>query len=264
MSTSYESIQYEVRDAVAYLTLNRPTAANAINMTMGRELMDAVTRADADTTVRALLLTAQGKMFSGGGDLASFAAYGDDVHRALRELTAYLHVAVARLMRLEVPVVVAVNGVAAGAGMSLALAGDYVIAAESARFTMAYTKAALVPDGGATHVLPRLIGLRKTQDLMLTNRVLSAKEADSWGLVSRVVPDSELAAEAEKMVKQLAEGPTLAFAGVKRLLASTATTSLETQLEQESREIGFASQTVDGKEGMAAFLGKRPAKYLGK
>lgn len=261
---SYETIQFEVRDSVAYLTLNRPSAANAINMTMGRELMDAATRADSDAHVRALLLTANGKMFSGGGDLAAFSAYGDDLQRALRELTAYLHVAVSRLIRLRAPVVVAVNGVAAGAGMSLALAGDYVFAAESARFTMAYTKAALVPDGGATHVLPRLVGLRKTQDLMLTNRVLSAKEALDWGLVSKVVPDAELSAEAEKLVKQLAEGPTLAFAGVKRLLASTATTSLETQLELESREIGFASQSADGKEGMAAFLGKRPPTYLGQ
>jgi len=264
MSRAFETLLFDVREGVAHLTLNRPTAANAIDMAMGRELMDAVTRCDSDTSVRAVLLSATGKMFSGGGDLAAFSNYGDDVLRALKELTGYLHIAVSRLMRMRAPVVVAVNGVAAGAGMSLAMAGDYVLAAESARFTMAYTKAGLSPDGGATHVLPRLVGLRRTQELMLLNRVLSAREAEAWGLVSRVVPDAELQAEAEKIVKQLAEGPTVAFGGVKRLLAGTSTTALEAQLELESREIAVASQTEDGKEGMAAFLGKRPPRFTGR
>lgn len=261
---SYENIQFDVRDGIARLTLNRPNAANALDMTLGRELMDAVTRSDADDSVRAVLLSANGKMFSGGGDLASFSAFGDDVQRALKELTGYLNVAVSRLMRMRAPVVVAVNGVAAGGGMSLALAGDYVLAAESARFTMAYTKAGLVPDCGATHVLPRLIGLRRAQELIFTNRVLSAREAEAWGLITRVVPDADLTVEAEKIVKQLAEGPTGAYGGVKRLLASTHTSSLETQIELESREIGQCSLSADGKEGMAAFLGKRPPQFTGR
>ncbi len=260
---SYENILFDIRDGVARLTLNRPTAANALNIAMGRELMDAATRCDTDASVRAVLLSANGKMFSGGGDLASFSAYGDDVSRALKELTGYLNLAISRLMRMRAPLVVAVNGVAAGAGMSIALVGDYVLAAESARFTMAYTKAGLVPDCGGSHVLPRLIGLRRTQDLIFTNRVLSAREAESWGLISRVVPDAELTEEADKVVKQLAEGPTAAYGGVKRLLAGTQVTSLETQMELESREIAQASLTQDGKEGLAAFLAKRPAKFTG-
>jgi 2-(1,2-epoxy-1,2-dihydrophenyl)acetyl-CoA isomerase len=261
---SYENIQFDIQGGIARLALNRPHAANALDMAMGRELMDAVTRCDSDDSVRAVLLSAHGKMFSGGGDLASFSEFGNDVLRALKELTGYLHVAVSRLMRMRAPVVVAVNGVAAGGGMSLALAGDYVLAAESARFTMAYTKAGLVPDCGASHVLPRIVGLRRTQELIFTNRVLNAREAEAWGLVTRVVPDAELMVEAEKIVKQLAEGPTAAYGGVKRLLASTQSTSLETQLELESREIANASLTEDGKEGLAAFLGKRAPKFTGR
>ncbi len=261
---SYETLLFAIEDGVARLTLNRPNAANAIDMTMGRELMDAATRCDSDPNVRAVLISANGKMFSGGGDLAAFARYGDEIGRSLKELTGYLHVAVSRFMRMRAPVVVAVNGVTAGGGMGLALAGDFVIAAESARFTMAYTRAGLVPDGGATHVLPRLIGLRRTQELIFTNRVLSAREAEAWGLVSRVVPDADLTVEAEKVVKMLVEGPTAAYGAVKRLLVATQTTSLEAQLELESREIADASRTEDGKEGIAAFLAKRAPQFTGR
>jgi 2-(1,2-epoxy-1,2-dihydrophenyl)acetyl-CoA isomerase len=261
--TNYETLLYGVAAGVATITLNRPQAANAIDMTLGRELMDAVTRSDADPSVRAVLLTASGKMFSGGGDLASFARYGDDVGRALRELTGYLHLSVARLLRHKAPVVVAVNGVAAGGGMSLALAGDLVLAAESARFTMAYTRAGLVPDGGSTYVLPRLVGHRRAQELILTNRVLGAQEALEWGLCTRVVPDAELAAEAQKLAETLAAGPTRAFAGVKRLLVSSGSESPESQMELESQAISRAAEEADGKEGIAAFLAKRVPVFKG-
>jgi 2-(1,2-epoxy-1,2-dihydrophenyl)acetyl-CoA isomerase len=260
----YETLLYDVSDHVAHITLNRPHAANALDMTLGRELMDAVTRSDASPAVRAVLISAAGKMFSAGGDLAAFSKYGDEVQRALKELTGYLHVAISRIMRMDAPVVVAVNGVAAGAGMSLALCGDFVIAAESARFTMAYTKAGLVPDGGSTFVLPRLVGLRRAQELMLTNRVLGSHEAEAWGMVSRVVADDLLLEDAKAMARRLAEGPTRAFGGVKRLLTSSATSSPETQMELESREIAAASMTRDGQEGMAAFLEKRAAKFQGQ
>jgi 2-(1,2-epoxy-1,2-dihydrophenyl)acetyl-CoA isomerase len=260
---AYETLLFDIQKGVATIGLNRPSDANALNVTLGRELMEVVTRIDANAEVRAVLITATGKMFSGGGDLASFSKFGDDVLRALKLLTGYLNIAVSRLMRMNAPVVVAVNGVAAGGGMSIACAGDIVLAAESARFTMAYTKAGLVPDCGATHVLPRLIGLRRTQELMLTNRVLNAREAEAWGLVTRVVPDAHLLDEAVTLAEKLAEGPTSAFGGVKRLLMSSWTTAAEAQMELESREIAVASMTIDGKEGMAAFLGKRPPKFIG-
>jgi 2-(1,2-epoxy-1,2-dihydrophenyl)acetyl-CoA isomerase len=261
---NYQSLLYDVTGDVATITLHRPDAANAIDLTLGRELMDAVTRAEADGRVRALLLTGSGKMFSGGGDLASFARLGDDLGRTLRELTGYLHLAVSRLLRLKAPVVVAVNGTAAGGGMSLALAGDLVLAAESARFTMAYTRIGLVPDGGSSHVLPRLVGLRRAQELIFTNRVLSAREALEWGLVTRVVPDAELAAEAQKLVRTLAEGPTQAFAAARRLLLTTFTESAEAQMELESQGVSRAGESADGVEGIRAFLEKRTPTYQGR
>jgi 2-(1,2-epoxy-1,2-dihydrophenyl)acetyl-CoA isomerase len=261
---TYQTLLYDVADGVATVTLNRPEAANAIDLRLGLELMDAVTRAESDPRVRALLLTGSGKMFSGGGDLASFARLGDDLGRTLRELTGYLHLSVSRLLRLKAPVVVAVNGTAAGGGMSLALAGDLVLAAESARFTMAYTRIGLVPDGGSTHVLPRLVGLRRAQELIFTNRVLTANEALEWGLVTRVVPDAELAAEAQKLVRSLAEGPTQAFAATRRLLASTFTESAEAQMELESQGVARAGESVDGLEGIHAFLEKRAPTFQGR
>jgi 2-(1,2-epoxy-1,2-dihydrophenyl)acetyl-CoA isomerase len=261
---TYQTLQYDVSEGVATLTLHRPDAANAIDLTLGRELMDAVTRAESDARVRALLLTGSGKMFSGGGDLASFAKLGDDLGRTLRELTGYLHLSVSRLLRLKAPVVVAVNGVAAGGGMSLALSGDLVLAAESARFTMAYTRIGLVPDGGSSHVLPRLVGLRRAQELIFTNRVLSAQEALEWGLVTRVLPDAELMAEARKLARTLADGPTAAFGATKRLLLSTFSESAEAQMELESQSIARAGESADGREGIGAFLEKRAASFQGR
>jgi len=260
---TYKTLVLERRGAVAYLRLNRPDAANAIDLALGRELVEATAALDCDAGVRAVVLTGNGKMFCAGGDLAAFASFGDAIAEKLKVLTADLHVATSRLLRMRAPVIVAVNGVAAGAGMSLAAAGDLVVASDKARFTMAYTKAGLTPDGGASFVLPRLVGLRRTQELMLTNRMLSAQEALEWGLVTKVVPHEELEAQVSALAEELAAGPTDAFGGVKRLLVSSAHQSLETQMELESREITSACATADGREGIAAFLEKRAAQFRG-
>jgi 2-(1,2-epoxy-1,2-dihydrophenyl)acetyl-CoA isomerase len=148
--------------------------------------------------------------------------------------------------------------------MSLAVAGDLVLAAESATFTLAYTAAGLAPDGSSSWVLPRVIGLRRTQELMLTNRTLSAAEAQAWGLVTRVVPDAELAAEADKLARQLAQGPTRAYGVVKSLLAETFSTAYEAQLEHEARGIASMAATPDGQEGIRAFVEKRAARFTGR
>jgi 2-(1,2-epoxy-1,2-dihydrophenyl)acetyl-CoA isomerase len=162
------------------------------------------------------------------------------------------------------PLIVAVNGMAAGAGFSMAVCGDLVLAAESAKFTMAYTAAGLSPDGSASYFLPRLIGMRKTQELMLTNRRLKAEEALEWGLVTQVVADEELAETAMKLAQQLAEGPTLAYGQVKQLLNSSFNNSLETQMELEGRGISAMAASTDGREGIQAFLEKRAPIYQGK
>jgi 2-(1,2-epoxy-1,2-dihydrophenyl)acetyl-CoA isomerase len=161
------------------------------------------------------------------------------------------------------PVVTAVNGAAAGIGMSFALCGDLVIASESAIFMSAYTAAGLSPDGGMTYLLPRMVGLARTKELLLMNRRLSAQEALEWGLVNKVVPDGELMKEAEALAKRLANGPTLSFGSVKRLLNETFSETLESHMEHEARRVVAMAKTKDGKEGIAAFIEKRRPNFTG-
>ena len=261
VATSYTTLALDVRDGVAEITLNRPEAANALNAEMGRELHDAVLRCDADDAVRALIITGSGRFFCAGGDLKSFAAQRDDLPRHLKQVTADFHAAVSRLNRMDAPVLMAINGVAAGAGFSFALAGDLALAAESARFTMAYTRAGLTPDGSSTYFLPRLVGLRRAKELTLTNRTLSAAEALAWGLVNQVVPDAELLPAARALASELATGATLALGAAKRLLDSGLNATLETAMEDEAQTIAAMARTADGREGMQAFLEKRPASF---
>lgn len=261
---SYQTLLFEVRERVARVTLNRPEAANAINPVMARELLDVALRCDRDSGVRAVLLTGAGKLFCGGGDLNAFAAAGDEVGALLREVTTDLHAAVGRFVNMDAPLIAAVNGTAGGGGMSFVTAADLVLAAESARFTLAYTAAGLTPDGGTTYFLPRLVGWRRAQELILTNRRLSAAEALDWGLINRVVPDAELLAEAEALAARLAAGPTATFGRAKRLLAESAASSLEAQFERESRAIAASAASADGREGVAAFLAKRSPAFQGR
>lgn len=260
----YQTLLFAIEDGVATITLNRPDAANGINLLMAQEWADVTTRCDEDRAVRAVLITGSGKMFCAGGDLKSFAGLGAGIGAGLKELTMYLHAGISRLARMDAPVIVAVNGTAAGAGFSLAVAGDLVLAAESAKFTMAYTAAGLSPDGSSSYFLPRLIGLRKTQELMLTNRRLNAQEALEWGLVNRVVADTELLTEAGKLARQLASGPTTAFGTVKKLLLTSLNTQLEAQMESEARGIAQLSGGSDGQEGIRAFVEKRAPVFQGK
>jgi len=261
---SEEILTLESRTGVAWITLNRPKAGNALNIELAEALEAAARRCDEDASIRAVVLTGTGPMFCAGGDLRSFAAAGSDVGPLLKRLTDALHAAIARFARMQAPVIAAVNGAAAGAGMSLACATDLAIAAESARFTMAYTAAGLSPDGSSTYFLPRLIGVRRTKELMLTNRRLSADEAHAWGLVTQVVPDADLHDAAEKLASSLATGPTPAFGTVKRLLMSSPFQDLEPQLGAEAEGIIAMASTIDGQEGIAAFLEKRRPTFQGK
>lgn len=262
--TQFTTLTLDIADNVATLSLNRPEAANGLNMDMGKELMLAAIEVDENPEVRCVLLKAEGKMFSAGGDLKSFANFGEDLPKAIKELTSYLHSAISRLNRMNAPLIVAVNGMAAGAGMSMAICGDIVLAGKSAKFTMAYTAAGLSPDGSSSFFLPRLIGMRKTQELMLTNRRLSAQEALDWGMITQLCEDDSLQDEASALAKQIAKGPTKAFGSVKSLLAGSFNNSLETQMEYEARGIAAMTCTDDGKEGIAAFLEKRAPHFTGK
>lgn len=262
--SAYQNIQFEQRGNIAIVTLNRPDAANGINLALGHELMQIAIECDENPAIRAVVLTGAGKMFCAGGDLISFNALGEKLPHGIKELTTYLHAAVSRFARMDAPLITAINGTAAGAGMSLAIASDYAIAAESAKFTMAYTAAGLAPDGSSSFWLPRLVGLRRAQELILTNRRLSAQEAFEWQLVNRVVADADVLPEAIKLAEQLGAGPTRAFGTAKKLLLSTFNESLETQMEFEAQGIAAMSNSQDGKEGIAAFGEKRKPVFVGK
>ncbi len=259
----FQTIEWKKQNGVAHITLNRPDNANSVNLLLAQELMEAANTCDCDPEIRAVLLTGKGRMFSAGGDLPSFIDKGDAAGQHLKDVTAALHTASSRFARMAAPLIVAVNGTAAGAGFSLAVSGDIVFAAESAKFTLAYTGVALSPDGGSSYYLPRLVGLRRAQELILTNRVLSAQEALEWGLLTKVVADDELQSEALAMAERMANGPTQAYGQSKALLLDTYNNNFETQLELESRSIAKLINSPDGQEGIHAFAEKRKPAFKG-
>jgi 2-(1,2-epoxy-1,2-dihydrophenyl)acetyl-CoA isomerase len=259
----FETLLVEIADGVAEITLNRPEAANALDPLMSRELSDLAIELDTNPEVRAVLFTGSGPMFCAGGDLKGMADE-DNISAALLHMAGDLHMGLSRFARMSAPVIGAINGTAAGAGFSLALAMDMAIAADNAVFTMAYTRAGLSPDGSSTYFAPRRLGDRRARELMLTNRVLNAQEALEWGVVNQVVAADELMTAARKLAKQLASGPTQAFGAVKTLLNQSYDNGLEAQLELESRSIARLGRGEDGQEGIAAFVAKRKPEFKGQ
>lgn len=254
---SESPVLLDVHGGVARVTLNRPDAANAIDLALAKALHETVADVAATDDVRVVLLTGAGARFCAGGDVRAFATSAEDLGDELAAVLAELHPAVELLAAMDAPVVAAVQGSAAGAGLSLVAGADLVVAAESTKFVMAYTGIGLVPDGGSTWYLPRVVGLRRALDLALTNRVLSAEEACDWGLVSRVVPDAELADATEDLVTSLVAGPALALGSAKRLLRDALSETLEAQLAHEATRMVLAGGSADGREGVAAFVEKR-------
>jgi 2-(1,2-epoxy-1,2-dihydrophenyl)acetyl-CoA isomerase len=252
---STPTVDVETRGAVAIVTLNRPAQANTLNLQMGMDLLAAAMTCARSPAVRAVVLTGAGKNFCFGGDLHGMTAKGG-ADAYLRELTSYLHAAISLFVRMDPPVIAAARGTAAGAGIGLVAMADLAVAAESAKFTLAYTNTGLTPDAGASFLLPRAIGARRAMELMLMNRVLSAPEALSWGLVNRVVPDSKVLEEALAIAAQLAAGPTRAFGKVKRLIAQSLG-GFESQMVLEAETIAAQAASAEGEEGINAFLQKR-------
>ena len=257
----YSTLLLDKQGATATITLNRPDAANGLNYQMATELADAAQQCAVDKHIKAVILTGSGRFFCAGGDIKSMLEYGDNVETGLKSIADQLHRALSTLARMDAPLVVAVNGTAAGAGFSAAIAGDLVVAAESASFTMAYTKVGLSPDGSSSYYLPRLVGLRRAQELMYTNRVLSAAEALDWGLVNKVVADQDLVTAATKLADMFVAGSKGSNSAVKQLLLQTFNNSVETQMELESRAISACAASDDGREGVAAFLDKRKPEF---
>jgi 2-(1,2-epoxy-1,2-dihydrophenyl)acetyl-CoA isomerase len=261
----YKGMKFEVRESVAWITFNRPEAFNAIDRQTTDEFYDIVNRCSLDRSIRAVVLTGAGdRAFCAGGDVGEFVKRGDDVEAHVRDMTTPLHAGMSRLAWLQAPVIAAINGVAAGAGLSFAASCDLAIAADTAKFTSAYTQIGLTPDGSSTFFLTRLLGRRRVMELYLTNRVLNAQEALEWGLVNRVVPAGELMTEVTKLATQLAKGPTRAYAGVKKLVMAAPNDTLESQMERETRSIASMCRTKDAREGFKAFVEKRKPNFVGE
>ena len=256
------AVDLRIDGRIAHLTLARPDARNTIDLTLARELHDATTRLIEDDSVGAVILSGEGETFCMGGDLRSFPAV-DDLPGHLREVTHHLHAALNSLSRMAPPVIATVRGFAAGAGLGLACAADIVLAGGSARFLSAYTNVGLTPDGSTSWSLPRLVGLRRALELVLTNRILDANEALEWGIVTRVVEDGSLETEAAALATTLAEGATVALGGAKRLVRESFARPLELQLRLETEVLAAAAGTDAGREGIAAFLEKRAARFTG-
>jgi 2-(1,2-epoxy-1,2-dihydrophenyl)acetyl-CoA isomerase len=269
VAMQFSTLQFEHRDNIAYVTLNRPDRLNALNLPMIEDLRAAAVLIEADAELRAVLLTGAGRGFCSGADLAgedftqdARLTQGQIIAARLRE---HFNPMIEAWYRLRIPVVVAVNGVAAGAGMSLALVGDIVLAARSATFLQLFApKLGLIPDLGSTFHLPRMLGTARAKGLTLLGEPLSAADALSWGLIWACADDSDLAQQAQLIARRLASGPTQAFRRIKTIFNAQPADTLSEQLALEEIAQAELGDTDDFAEGVLAFRSKRPPKFAGK
>ncbi len=261
----FETIEFAETDGVASIALNRPERLNSFNTRMHEELRTALDRIEAGPTIRAVLLTGRGRGFCAGQDLSDRAVRpGEQTPDLGASLEDNYNPLVRRLRALPMPVICAVNGVAAGAGANVALACDIVIAARSAKFIEPFCKLGLVPDSGGTWMLPRLLGRARATALAMLGETVSAEQAAAWGLIWQVVDDEALASTAAELAAQLAKQPTYGFGLLKRALDASATNTLDRQLDLERDLQRLAGRSEDYREGVAAFLDKRTPQFKGR
>lgn len=254
---SEPAVTTRIRDGIAVLGLNRPEVGNAIDLRLAADLAAAVAKCVADTTVRCVVLTGHGRMFCVGGDIGSFGTNMGDLSGYLMTLASSFHTAQQALLALNVPVISMVNGPAAGAGMGLALCCDLVVASETAHFSAGYTSIGLTPDGGLTWLLPRLIGLRRAQEMIMLNRRITAAESECLGMVSRVVPADQLKTETDLLAHQMTDAAVGACARIRGLIEAGASSALDVHLRTEAGSIATSGGLAEAATGIAAFLGNR-------
>lgn len=260
-STGTKPVLLDVTKDVARITLNRPERGNAINQAMADALLDAALRVANDKKIRCVVLTGAGRMFCVGGDVGDFAGNSAGTGAFLGRLAGTLHQAMTLLASMKKPIVCLVNGPAAGAGLSMAISGDYVLAHPSAHFTTAYLGIGLTPDGGMTWLLPRLVGMRLAQDIILTNRRVDAVEAAAIGLVSRVVGEDALDKEGLDLSTHLASGAVASMGAVRKLLHESFASGFASQMDRELTSIASAGESPEGREGINAFLARRSPDF---
>jgi 2-(1,2-epoxy-1,2-dihydrophenyl)acetyl-CoA isomerase len=262
---SYETIRFEVDEGAARLTLNRPDRLNSFTAQMHREVAEALYIVERDVSVRALLMTGAGRGFCAGQDLADRTVAPGEAPVDLGEsVERFYNPLIRRLTSLPKPVICAVNGVAAGAGANIALACDIVLAAKSARFIQSFAGIGLIPDSGGTWVLPRLAGHARALGMALTGQPIGAEQAEAWGLIWKSVDDDKLIDEANTLLTRFAAGPTLGLAETKRLIRTTWARTLDQELDLERDAMRELGRSEDYREGVAAFLEKRPPEFKGR
>jgi 2-(1,2-epoxy-1,2-dihydrophenyl)acetyl-CoA isomerase len=263
--TNYNYLLYQIVNNTAIITLNRPNVLNSINKSLGEEFKDILKVVDNDENIRAILITGNGKGFCAGQDLEEAIEITNQPSNELSNLVRDVYNPLIKSIRsIEKPIVCAVNGVAAGAGANIALACDIVIASEKATFIQAFSKIGLIPDSGGTYFLPRLIGSANAMAYMMLGNNISAKEAYNVGMIYKLFPHDSYLSEAKSIAFYLASQPTKALGLIKQLLKKTYENSLEQQLELEAEMQSIASNTLDYKEGVTAFLEKRKPNFKGK
>ncbi len=259
---TYETIKLDVAENIATITLNRPERLNAMPPQMADELADALDHLDS---ARALLITGEGRAFCSGADLAAGSDGGSVTggQNAYRALTRSYNPTMVKLSKLSIPVVTAVNGPAAGVGCSLALISDFTIASQSAYFLQAFVNIGLVPDGGSSWMLARLVGKARATEMMLLGEKIDGEKAVEWGLIYKCVEDDALLDEAQNLAKRLANGPTLAIGLMRQGLAAALESDYATALRIEAENQNIAGDSLDAREGAISFLQKRKAEFKG-
>lgn len=252
-------------DGVAHIRLNRPEAANGLDMAMLKGLHEVMTAVHGDGRVRAVLITGEGKNFCAGGDVHTFLSKGEALPDYIRMATSYLQIVASMMMRLNAPVVSAVHGFAAGGGgMGLVCSSDFVVAGASAKFLAGATRVAMVPDAGVSVTLTQLVGLRKAMEILMLNPVITAPQALAMGLITRVVDDEQLESEAFALARQLAAGAPAALAGTKRLLWNGLGSGVDACMPEENRMQAHLSGMADAREGLSAVIEKRSPTFTGR